>query len=903
MTDDSPSRPSRQSMPEWRRTMRFWGRNIERDIDDELQFHLEMRERDFLARGLSDAEAREAALQRFGDMHEVANELRAHDINRQRRERRIELMEQLAQDIRYGVRKLLQAPGFTIAVVLVLALGIGVNTAIFSAVDNILLRPLPFRDADRLALLEGVNIPSRFAGRPARDKTMPDVHDVTAMQDVVTGLAAYAPGGLNLTGAGEPLRVRIALATPSLFPLLGARPAIGRGFVDAEGSPGGGNVVVLSHALWLRHFGGDSSAVGRSIALNGLPHTVVGVMSPSFSFPSDTELWLPLGIPFTWDGAGGEAIRSYLPSTILIRLADGVTTETVDRRVRALYQRYPEAATRLEPGPMVMPLQQTLVKNRRTALLVLMGAATFVLLVACANVTNLLLARAAARRRELAIRGALGASRSRIVQQLLTESVILSLLGGAAGVAVAYACLGVLTALLPAQLTGVVPLALDGRVLLFSIALSVITGLLFGLWPAVGATRRTATANMVLSGSYGATSREGRSMRRLFVVSEMAFALMLLIAAGLMFRSFTQLVNTDSGVQVDRVAMLELSLPESRYPKQALLMQFYDRLLERLRSTPGVEAAAAINEIPLRGEWGIGISVVVEGKTRDATADPVFPQYLRVTPDYFRTLGIRLLAGRPIEAQDDSLHPAAVVNKAFADKLFPGENPIGKRFALSPVPGQTPRYLTVVGMVADVRSQSLDMEPMPQMYLPFRDSPSSFAGLVVRGSIDDAALLTAVRTAVQRTDPEQATYNLQMLEQAVAQTMAPRRTNTLLIAAFGLLAVVLAAYGVYAVIAYGVTQRTREIGIRMALGARSADVLAMVLREGVLLAVAGIVIGLAGAWGLSRLMESMLFGVSARDLTTFVAAPVLLLSLALAAAFLPARKAARVDPMKTIRAE
>jgi predicted permease len=370
-----------------------------------------------------------------------------------------------------------------------------------------------------------------------------------------------------------------------------------------------------------------------------------------------------------------------------------------------------------------------------------------------------------------------------------------------------------------------------------------------------------------------------------------------------MFRSFSALTSTESGVDVQRVASVEVTLPRSRYPNPVARSVFYDRLLERLRGMPGIEAAAAINEIPLRGEWGIGVSVQAEGATPDPDAEGIYPQYLRVTPEYFHTMGIRVLAGRAIDVQDDSLHPAAVINKAAAEKLWPGVNALGKRFAFGAMPGRKTTYITVVGIAADVRSQSLDQAPKPQMYLAFNEAPTDFAGIVARGSLEPPALLSALRTAVRQTDPEQAISNLQMLEQAVAKTIAPRRTNTVLIATFGLLAVVLAAYGVYAVIAYGVVQRTREIGIRIALGARAADVLRMTMREGLVLAVAGIAIGLGGAWALSRLMESLLFGVSARDPFTFVVAPLLLLVLALVATLVPARRAARVDPMTAIRME
>ena len=403
-------------------------------------------------------------------------------------------------------------------------------------------------------------------------------------------------------------------------------------------------------------------------------------------------------------------------------------------------------------------------------------------------------------------------------------------------------------------------------------------------------------------GARGASVADGRVLRRVFVVSEMAFALMLLVGAGLMLRSFRQLVTTDAGVQIERVASMELSLPQTKYANGVAVQAFHDQLLERLRNTPGVEAAASINEVPLRGEYGIGLSTSAEGKPR-ADDDSFYPQYLRVTPDYFRVMGIRMLAGRSLNAQDDRQHPGAVINQAMAERLWPGQSAVGMRFAFGTMPGEQPDYITVVGVIANVRSQSLENAPAAQMYLPFANSPTNFAGVVVRGAEGSATLVQALRSAVRSVDPAQAVYNVQMLEQTVSKNIAPRRTNTVLFATFGLLAVVLSAFGVYAVIAYGVAQQTREIGIRIALGAEVRGIMKMVLREGMVLALAGITLGLAGAWALTRIMESLLFGVGARDPFTFVASAVLLLGVALIATMLPARKASRVDPLTAIRAE
>lgn len=897
-----------KAIAEWRKYLRFWGRDVQRDIDDELRFHLEMRERDFVASGMTSNDAHDATLQRFGSVDEVTRLLRAHDIGRERSRQRVEVFETLAQDVRYGIRKLLQAPGFTVAVVLVLALGIGINSAIFSAVDAALLRPLPFRDAERLASLgQMVRPPSamRINGAPA-PKRAPDTDDVAAMGDVIEAMGSYAAGGLNLSGGGEPVRVKIALATPSLFPMLGATPALGRTFVKDEGSEHS-NVVILSYGIWRRQYGGDSSVIGRTVLLNGSPYSVVGVMGKKFVYPAGTDLWMPLKLPFEWKGAGGEAFHNYLPLRTLVKVKPGVDALTAGKRVRALFAPYATEKSPLKytAEELVLPLQETIVKDRRKALLVLMGAAALVLLTACANVTNLLLARAAARRREIEIRAALGASRTRIVQQLLTESVLLSMAGGLLGIAFAFSGLRLLTTLMPPQLVDLAPPTIDARVLGFSLLLAMVTGLLFGLWPAFGAARTssTTTSESKRSNSTGATARDGRTLRSIFVVSEMAFALMLLIGAGLMLRSFRELLNTDSGVQIDRVATLELTLPQSRYANGQAIMSFYNALMERMRRVPGVTNVAVINELPLRGETGIGLSVEAEGATRDPDKDLLYPKYLRVTPEYFQVMGIQLRAGRALNDLDNPKQPVAVINQAMADALWPGQSAVGKRFALGTMPGDTPSYITVVGVIANVRSQSIDTAPTSQLYLPFSESPELFSGVIARGAGDPQALLAGLQSAVRAVDATQPIYNLQTLDQAVSKTIAPRRTNTLLIATFGLLAVVLAAFGVYAVIGYGVSQRTREIGIRIALGAGVGGVLRMVLREGLVLGLVGVVVGLGGAWALSRILESMLYGVSARDPFTFVAAPLLLIGITAIATLIPARTASRVDPVRAIRTE
>jgi predicted permease len=809
------------------------------------------------------------------------------------------MLGEIAQDIRYGVRKLLQRPGFTAVVIGVLALGIGATTALFSAVDAALLRPLPFDEAERLVVVEGIGIGFSSDGKTLlHDKTLPSISDAAELPNTFEGVAAYAPGGLNLTGGSEPLRVRVTLATPSFFPTLGAQPVMGRAFIEDEGTASGARVAILSDGLWRRQFGADPAIIGKTVALNGVSHEVVGVMPRSFAFPSRTELWLPLPVPMTFDRL--EPFGSYLPSGIIARLAPGVTLEQAAARFQALQRVYERDADRADrtAGAPLQPLQSNLVGKGRNALLVLLGATGLVLIIACANVTNLLLARAAERRREVALRAALGASRGRIVRQFLTESLMLSVAGAVAGILVALLSLRGLTALMPAQLVDVAPPRLDLRVLGYALGVAALTGLIFGLWPALGAARADAGEMIKSAAGTGATARSGARIRRVLVVSEIAIALMLLVGTGLMLRSFRALMNTDPGVRPERVATMELKLARASYAKVTEIGVFHQMLLDRLNATPGIEAAAVVSHLPLGGTNQIRLTYEVEGRPRDPNAEMTFAEFLRASPDYFRAMGITLLRGRGITVQDDSLNPVVVINRAMAEQVWPGEAPIGQRIIIGDRHART-----VVGVVADVRTRSLDVPPWPQVYLPLAEMPPVNAGVVARGTLPSTALMAAMRDAVRAVDPEQAVYNVRMLEEVISSAIAPRRINTLLITIFGALALTLAALGVYAVIAYGVTQRTRELGIRIALGAQRRDVISLITREGIWLALAGIVLGLAGAFALTRVMASLVYGVEVTDPVAFALAPVVLLVIALGAALLPARRATRVNPLEAIRSD
>ncbi|HEX8359643.1 MAG TPA: ADOP family duplicated permease, partial [Longimicrobium sp.] len=757
---------------------------------------------------------------------------------------------------------------------------------------------LPFARDDRLVEISRVDIPLRVPGFGEHRGPSPEITELAGLRDAFSGYAAYAPGGLNLSGVGEPARVRVALVTPGFFPTLGVKPALGRAFRPHEGTPEAAPAAILSHGLWLRHFGGDPGALGKTATLNGRRYRVVGVMEPGFAFPARSEVWLPLPVPMTFDH--WEPFRQYMPTTVIGRLAPGVTVEEAGSRFRALLlqREQPKDEPLPTAGELVRPLRATLVGERGGALWILFGATLLLLLVAAANVATLLLSRTAARRPELAVRAALGASPRRVLQQLLTESLLLAAIGGVLGVAVAVGGLRALDALIPEGLAGAAPLRLDGRVLLFALALVLLTGLVAGLSP-VARARRIQGGEVVRSGgATGGLSRGGTRVRRALVVGELAAALVLLIGAGVMLRSFHALTSIDAGLQPERVATLELTLAQASYATPAARRAFIGSVLQRLQADPRVQSAAFINELPLRGEGGIRITVQAEGRTAE---EPVFAQDLRATPDYFRTAGIPLRRGRTLAAVADSLAPAeVVVNEALARRLWPGQDALGKRLVF---PG-TREPIEVVGIAANARAAKLDEDSvMPQMYHSLAVTPYKNMALLARGRVSAEVLPAVLQEAVRATARDQAVYNVRTMEEVIASTIAPRRTNTLLLSLFGALAAALAALGVYGVVAYGVVRRTREIGIRLALGARQGQVMRSVMGEGLALAAAGAVLGLAGAWALTRALATLAYGVSPADPVSFAAGPVALVAVALLATLLPARRATRVDPSRAMRSD
>lgn len=888
--------------PLWRRYLRLVRPDAARDVDDELDFHLAMREAEYRAQGLAPAAARRQAQERFGRVQDARDACLTVDRRRLASVRRSQLLDALAGDLRYAARGLVRHAAFSATVIATLALGIGATTAIFSAVDAALLRPLPFAEPSRLVTLPGINLPFAPNGVPEEPEPLPNYPDVAAMKDLFTDVAAYAPGGLNLSGDGEALRVNVALVTPSFFQTLGVMPASGRPFTVDEGRPGEGQVAVLSHGLWLRRFGGVP-VLGRSVTLNERSYRIVGVMPRGFTFPREADLWLPLSVPTTF--ATFEAFRSWIPSTTLARLAPGVPAQAAAARLadkwRAVPDRFRETALQYADHPLE-PLQGALVGDRQKPLLILLLTTGLLLLIACVNVTSLMLARAATRRREIAMRVVLGASRARVMGQLLVESLVLSLAGSAAGVVVALASLRTVSALLPAAMSSVAAPQVDLRVLGFAVLLAMLTGLGFGLLPALGASRADP-GETIKSGGSGPTIGAGR-LRRLLVTAELAVALTLLAGAGLMLRSFRELLRTDRGYQAANVGTLELTFGKvtdaaMRGRRRAVV----NAVLERLAAMPGVDAAGVVNDLPLRGTNGLLVSVQPEGREADTNNDR-YARYLMASSGYFHALGIALLRGRLMNATDtDSAPHVVVVGATMARRLWPGEDAVGKRLYDfgGGRPGLAPSFRTVVGVVADVRETRLDAEPEMQMYFPVSEMSPDNVAIVARASVPAATLLGYLRSAVRESSPAQPVYNVRTMEAVVSASLAPRRTNTVLISAFGGLALLLSIIGVYGVVAYSVTRRSRELGIRSALGATSGRLVALVAREGAGVALAGIALGLVGAWAFTRAMASMLYGVTPTDRLTFVAAPLLLFAMVMVATLVPARRAATQNPLDAIR--
>jgi len=808
-------------------------------------------------------------------------------------------MSTLLHDIRFALRVLAKSPGFSLIAVLTLALGIGANTAIFSVVNGVLLRPLPFRDPSRLVLIAEK---SPFPVISTSFENFSDWRDQSASFERMQAVRSAAT---TLTGAGDPERLNVQMATVGLFEMLGINAQVGRTFLTEEDRAGGTPVVLLSYGLWQRRFGGSREILGKPINLDTRPYTVVGVLPAGFQILQPADVW----VPFAPWAATLPDDRNWHPGIIALgRLKPGVTQERANTEIigitKRLEQQYPDYNTGTTAS--VIGLQDQIVQNSRPALLLLLGAVSFVLLIACVNVANLLLARAAARGREVAIRTAMGAGRSRVVRQLLTESVLLSVLGGGLGVLLAWASLGPLLKLAAGSVPQGVKIGLDPWVLFFTAAVSLITGLLFGIVPALR-TARLDLRETLNEGTRGSTAGPHQHrVRGALVAIEVALAMLLLIGSGLLLRSFVRMQEVPPGFQPDHLLVADLPVSPTAYAKPEQRFEFFDRLVESAKTLPGVRSAAAASFLPVSGGGSI-IHFNITGRPPKSPKEFIAAGYRTITPNYLETLGVPLLQGRLFTSADNERAPAVVIiNASMARVFFPNENPLGKHLQLGALPDQQIPMMEIVGVVGDVRP-GLGLDPQSEMYLPYRQAdvvlPVFQLSVVLRTAGDPLTETSALRAALSQIDPNQPLVRVRTMEENMAGTVAQPRFRAWLIGIFAALALVLAAVGVYGVMSYTVTQRTIEIGVRVSMGAQPRDVFRIIVGEGLRLALVGVGVGLLASLALTRLIRSFLYDTSAYDPATFIGVSVLLTVIAAAASFFPARRATQVDPLVALRYE
>ena len=803
-------------------------------------------------------------------------------------------MEILFKDLRYGVRSLLKQPAFTLVAVITLALGIGGNSAMFSVVNAVLLRPLQYPESDRIVVLEGIN-PSK--GITQSNMSIPDFADWQSQNQVFEHIAGFIAGGLLLNNGDETERVHGTAVTADFFSLFRTPSLHGRTLQADDAQPGREPVAVLSYGLWQRRFGGDRNAVGSKVMVGAKSTTIVGVMPPGFDYPAQSEIWAPLPLDPAKEARDNRFI------SVIGRLKSGATVSQAQVQMDTINQRLAQSYNETNSGwgIRVTKLQERLVGDVRLSLLVLLGAVAFVLLIACANIANLLLARSTARRKEIAVRTALGASRLRILRQLLTESLLLSLLGGALGLVFSVWLIRLLIAISPPNTPRFDEIRPDARVFIFTITLTVVTGLVFGLAPALQASRSDLTEGLKEGLRGNAGGARSNRLRGLLMVAEIAMSFILLVGAGLLIKSFLHLREVRPGFKTDKLLTMRVSVPPGKYRENEARIQFFQQAINRIQSLPGVQSAGMVLSLPLGGDtFNVWRGYIREGR-------PATPEesdnaaYLATTPDYFRTLQVPLIAGRAFTDRDtDNTAKVVIVNETMARRLWPGQSPIGKHLTIWR-DEKFPRE--IVGVVGETK-RSLDNDPSQQMYVPYaQDASWSSMSFVIRTSGDPASTSPAVRNEIRSLDKGAPVFNVRTMNDLLATSVAPRRTPMLLLSAFAAAALLLAMIGIYGVTAYYVTQRTQEIGIRMALGAQMSDVLKLVLRGGMTLAAIGIAVGLAGAFALTRWMTSLLFGVKPTDALTFIAVAVCLLVTALLACYLPARRATKVDPLVALRYE
>jgi predicted permease len=894
--------PDGRRVPAWRRYARFLRSDVRADVRDELEFHIAMIADRLIAAGVAPDEARARARADFGDIDRARRLCEAIDAERARRHEWAELLASVRMDARLALRGLGRSPGFAVAIVLTLALGLVASTAIFSVVRGVLLRPLPYADPDRLVRIWEVS-------PRGDDHNVVSIGNYVSWRDRAKSFAAIgahtSPIGVNLLLDGEPSRIVASDLTPSVMQALGSRAALGRALV-ADDETGDGHIVVLSHAFWQRRFAGDAAVIGRRLTLNEVPFTVVGVMPPAFEFPSaGVDVWRPVTV-----GRIDPTERRSHNWYVVARLAPGATLDAARAEMRtiagALAVEYPQFMRGY--GTNVVALGDDLVADVRALLLILMAGSALLLLVACANIANLLLARAIGRRREIAVRAALGAGRSRLARQLLTESLVVAAVGGVLGAAAAVGLTRALIALAPSDIPRLSAVRVDGVVLAFAAATTVASGLLFGLAPVARLLARGSTSDGLLhavlrSGDRGSSGRQG-IVRSLLLVGELAISLVLLSGAGLLIRSAYHLARTDYGFRTAGLTIADVDLPRGRYGNTERHVQFYEQLLDDAARLPHVTGVAGTTE-SLGSASSMTFSFAIQGRPSQNPSGREDPQALRVVAgDYFRVMGIPLRRGRTFSTADNAAAPpVAIVNESLARLLWPGGDPVGARISFA---GASGPWLEVVGVVGDTRSNTADAPSAPALYMPFAQKRwewMSWLTLLVRTDRagDEAALGSAVRGVVSRIDPRLPVQRIAPVAELYRESVARRRFATALTGAFAVLALLLGLIGMYGVLSYTVSQRRREFSIRMALGARASQVTLVVVRQALALAAAAIVLGTLGALAATRLLHDLLYETSPDDPATFVVVAALVAVVAVVAAWIPARRATRIDPAATIR--
>jgi putative ABC transport system permease protein len=861
------------------------------DLDQDIRDHIARETQDNIDRGMTPEEARYAARRKFGNVTRVKEETREVWS--------VVWFEQLVEDIRFGLRMLRKSPGFTMVAALTLALGIGANTYIFSIVDALVLRPLEFSDPSRtVALWE--RVPARGIDR--NELSPANFLDWKTQNHVFDHIAVQGWWDANLGGVEHPEHLHGFLVTPDYFETLQAQPMLGRAFLEEEGTPGKDHVAILSYALWRDHFASDRSLPGKHVLLNGSDYIVVGVMGPEFNYPSGAQLWAAFAFtPEMETNRGSHYLRG------VAHMAAGITREQAQAEMSAiasrLAQQYPQ--TNIGRDAQVMPLMESEAGQTRAPLIIMLAAVGLVLLIACANVSNLLLARASSRQRETVIRSALGATRLRLIRQWLVESMLLGLMGGGLGILFAYLCLYARVIRIPLEFSRMLPgwdkIAINTPVLLFTTAVSLGTGLIFGFLPALAASRPNVNDTLKEGAPSAGTGRHRRMLRNVLIVSEVALSLALLATAGLMMKSFVRLERVSPGFNPDRLLTMFLALPDAKYTSGLQATNFDEQLVERVRSLPGVQNAALANLLPLGGmneTW----SLRIEGRPEPKPGQDPDASYRVVTDSYFRTMQIPILQGREFSSEDSEKGPRVVaVNEAFAARYWPGEDALGKRMKLTGPPEKDP-WRTVVAVVGNVKNQ-LDLPAPPEMYFPLRQQVEYTVALVVRTSSDAGRMAESVRAQVAALDPDLPAFNVSTMDELRSTSVIAQRIGGTLMSAFAGFALVLAAIGLFGVIAYAVGERTREIGIRIALGAKPREIFRLVVGQGMALALVGLLVGLPLALGMGRAVAGLLYGIAPNDLATFAGVAAILAAVALAACYIPARRAMRVDPVIALRCE